>query len=42
VALSGIILLVGAPYENVATNIWQGSAYFYQVQQTFGDVPINQ
>ena len=41
VALSGDTALVGAYRNDVGSNDDQGSAYFYQLQQTFADVPAD-
>jgi hypothetical protein len=42
VALSGATALIGAPADDVGANVYQGSAYFYQLYQTFADVPPDQ
>jgi len=39
VALSGDTALVGAYLDDVGANADQGAAYFYQLNQTFADVP---
>jgi len=41
-ALSGNTVLVGASGVKIGANPNQGAAYFYQLQQTFGDVPTDQ
>ena len=42
VALSGDTVLVGAIGDDIGANPNQGSVYFYQLYQTFADVPADQ